>query len=96
MNSDHKSHKKNITRTNKKQSQEHHDLKSTTNSTRSRSENKNVESLAKFKWKKQVKEKIGESIKERTKQHEQIQMEKAGERKNRDVNRRKYKAGNDI
>ena len=44
-----------------------------------------------------VKEKIGTfKIKERTKQHEQIQMEKAGERKNRKVNRRKNRAGNDI
>ena len=52
---------KNISRKSKKEPQEHHDLKSTTNSARNRTENK----------------KSGE--------HEQIQMEKAGKRKNRKV-----------
>ena len=60
-----------MSRTNKKQLQEHHDLQSTADSTRKRSENK----------------KLGE--------HEQIQMEKAGERKVKKVNRIKGKAGND-
>ena len=41
MNSDHKRvAKKNDSRTSKKQPQEHHDLKSKTNSTRNRTENK--------------------------------------------------------
>ena len=62
MNKDHKRvAKKNYSRTSKKQPQEHHDLKSKTNSTRNRTENK----------------KCGE--------HEQIQIEKAGERKKRKV-----------
>ena len=60
-----------MSRTNKKQLQEHHDLQSTADNTRKRSENK----------------KLGE--------HEQIQMEKAGERKVKKVNRIKGKAGND-
>ena len=50
--------------------EEHHNLKSTADSTRSRRENK----------------KGGEP--------EQIQMEKASERKNKKANRRKNKAGN--
>ena len=60
-----------MSRTNKKQPQKHHDLQSTADNTRKRSENK----------------KLGE--------HEQIQMEKAGERKFRKVNRIRGKAGND-
>ena len=40
MNSDHKSSKKNNSRTSKRQPQEHHDLKSKTNSTRNKTENK--------------------------------------------------------
>ena len=51
------SRKNNISRTNKKQPQEHHDLKSATNSTKNRSGNK----------------KCGD--------HEQIEIEKAGNRK---------------
>ena len=57
-----------IRKTNKKKPQEYHDLKSTTDSTRNRSENKNVERMEKSKWKKQVKEKIEKSIEERKKQ----------------------------
>ena len=59
-----------MSRTSKKQLQEHHDHQSTADNRRKRSENK----------------KLG--------QHEQIQMEKAGERKFRKVNRKKDKAGN--
>ena len=57
-----------IRKTNKKKPQEHHDLKSTTDSTRNRSQNKNVERMGKSKWKKQMKEKIEKLIEERKKQ----------------------------
>ena len=53
-----------------KNPEEHHNLKSTADSTKSRSENK------------------------KGREPEQIQMEKASERKNKKANRRKNKAGN--
>ena len=42
----------------------------------------------------QIAQEIGDKIK-KCGEHQQTQMEKAGERKNRKVNRRKKKAGND-
>ena len=53
INSDHKKvARHNISRTNKKQSQEHHDLKITADSTRNRSENKKCGEHEQI-WKKQ-------------------------------------------